>query len=240
MKSLPDSRRRPRSLCAAARHVYLLLESLEDRNLPSTMKVGPVFDALTVRRGEYAESRVLLRMQPGAACPAMESGAGQALVPGLCQIDLAPGLSVRQALAAYERDARVLSAQPDYRVQLTGTPNDPQFSSQWALQNTGQVAGKPGYGNAGRTFAALRISVSSSARSKGSMRRLVSMGARRGTKGSCHTFRPCVRCSMNTGGNRDIALRSACGTRRPASRARPCRTSASSGAWPSAPTGRGC
>src|SRR5262249_6458848 len=65
------------------------------------------------------------------------------LVPGLRTVQLSPGESVTDALAAYRALPNVLYAQPDYRVHVSLNPNDPLFSSQWDMNNTGQTGGTP-------------------------------------------------------------------------------------------------
>ena len=42
------------------------------------------------------------------------------------------------------RDPRVLYAEPNYVVRINKTPNDPDFSKLWGLNNTGQTGGTPG------------------------------------------------------------------------------------------------
>ena len=64
-------------------------------------------------------------------------------MPGLYEVRLS-GLSVPAALALFQADPQVLSAQPDYYATISGTPNDPQFPNQWGLQNTGQGGGTAG------------------------------------------------------------------------------------------------
>ena len=44
-------------------------------------------------------------------------------------------------MAAYQSDPNVLYAEPNYRVQLQLTPNDPQFDQLWGLNNVGQTGG---------------------------------------------------------------------------------------------------
>ena len=46
---------------------------------------------------------------------------------------------VSDAIAALKADPLVRYAEPDYRSQPAGVPNDPSFPSQWALQNSGQA-----------------------------------------------------------------------------------------------------
>src|SRR5262249_17837452 len=66
------------------------------------------------------------------------------LVPGLRGVQLSSGVGVDAALAAYRANPLVLYAEPNYLGQLTSIPDDPQFPSQWALHNTGQIGGTPG------------------------------------------------------------------------------------------------
>ncbi len=124
------------------------LESLEERALLSGLRHAGVagFDALTLDRAAYASDRVLVRVSPGASFTNPQLGDARALIPGLFELTLAPGVSVGQALAAARADGRILGAQPDYRVHLTAAriPNDAQFGAQWALRNTGQTGGTAG------------------------------------------------------------------------------------------------
>lgn len=138
-----SGRARHRTPCAPAGRSCLQIEYLEQRTLlTSKAPAGlPVLDALAVDRAAYAPARVLVRVAADAACP----GAATPLLPGLCQGLLAAGVTVEQALASYRGDARVLGAQPDYRVQLTASAaDDPHFETQWALKNSGQKGGKVG------------------------------------------------------------------------------------------------
>jgi hypothetical protein len=57
--------------------------------------------------------------------------------------DVKPGASVAQAVRALARNPEVEYVEPDAVARITGSaapliPNDPYFSYQWALQNTGQ------------------------------------------------------------------------------------------------------
>jgi Subtilase family/FG-GAP-like repeat len=66
------------------------------------------------------------------------------IVRGLQLVKIAEGKSVPEMLHYYRRNSNVVYAEPDYIVHAFDTPNDPQFSSQWNLQNTGQNGGTPG------------------------------------------------------------------------------------------------
>jgi subtilisin family serine protease len=51
------------------------------------------------------------------------------------------GMTLQAALLALRRDPAVRIAQPDYLRRAAVVPNDPQFTSQWALENSGQSGG---------------------------------------------------------------------------------------------------
>jgi subtilisin family serine protease/subtilisin-like proprotein convertase family protein len=66
------------------------------------------------------------------------------IAPSMRQVKLTTGVDLASALAAYQNDANVLFAEPDFPVKLDLTPNDPDFGQQWDLQNTGEVVGYAG------------------------------------------------------------------------------------------------
>jgi subtilisin family serine protease len=134
----------PRRAGAAIRR--LVLEALESRHLLAV--TGIDFPDLPVDPGLYDPSSILVRFQPGTPglvnsdiLPGSGLGPPIDLVPGLYAVELPPGISVKAALAAYRRNPNVLYAEPNYLVQLETTPNDPQFSQLWGLNNTGQTGG---------------------------------------------------------------------------------------------------
>ena len=65
-------------------------------------------------------------------------------VPGLQSVTLESGITVEEAIAAYEAMPGVLYAEPnDIDIQFVAVPNDTRFSDQWHLDNTGQTGGTP-------------------------------------------------------------------------------------------------
>jgi len=66
------------------------------------------------------------------------------VVEGLQRVRLFDKTKVREAIRIYRQDPNVLYAEPNYIVRALTSPNDPLFSSQWSLQNTGQLGGTPG------------------------------------------------------------------------------------------------
>src|SRR5262245_7687632 len=126
----------------------LWLDALEDRTL---LSAAPLLDrsGLQVIPPSSDPSHVLVqfRSQPAVRSVLPGTRVGQAVdAPTLLyQVDLAPSVSVAQALAAYRADvADVVFAEPDYTLRASAVPNDPRFGEQWALRNTGQAGGKPG------------------------------------------------------------------------------------------------
>jgi subtilisin family serine protease len=55
------------------------------------------------------------------------------------RLELPPDQSLEQALEAYQKDPDVEYAEFNYVVSICATPNDPLFTIQWPLQNTGQM-----------------------------------------------------------------------------------------------------
>jgi VCBS repeat-containing protein len=136
--------RRPR--CTATFRRRLFLESLEHRCLLAV--TGLSWPEFAIHPEIYDSSRILVRFKPEATDVAASGvlsgtrlGAEIDLVPGLREVKLSPEVSVETALAAYKGNPHVLYAEPNYRVQLVGIPNDPRFSSLWGLNNTGQTGG---------------------------------------------------------------------------------------------------
>jgi hypothetical protein len=66
------------------------------------------------------------------------------IVTGLQLVEIADGQTLAAALRFYRTNPHVLYAEPDYIVHASTAPNDPKFSQQWSLQNTGQSGGTSG------------------------------------------------------------------------------------------------
>ncbi|HWO23708.1 MAG TPA: S8 family serine peptidase, partial [Kofleriaceae bacterium] len=56
-------------------------------------------------------------------------------------VQVAQGVTIEDAIAAYQSDPEVVYAEPNYIYELNATPNDPSFSQLWGLHNTGQNSG---------------------------------------------------------------------------------------------------
>ncbi len=93
-------------------------------------------------RAEFVSGELVVRFRAGVpaaargdALEAREARAMRGLgLPGLTLVRLPRGASVRAAAAAFERDPRVLYAEPNYLHRLLEVPpNDPFFLQQWGL-----------------------------------------------------------------------------------------------------------
>lgn len=100
---------------------------------------------------EYVSGEVIVRFASGAtaaqksravvAAGARGASAISAEIPAIAVSKLKSGVSVEEAVAAYEEQPGVLYAQPNYIKHVASVPNDPGFGGQWGLNNTGQFGG---------------------------------------------------------------------------------------------------
>ncbi len=63
---------------------------------------------------------------------------------GVDHMKITTGESVPAAAARVSKDPRVVYAEPNHRIALLNTPNDPRFTECWGLDNTGQTGGTAG------------------------------------------------------------------------------------------------
>lgn len=61
------------------------------------------------------------------------------VLPGYQVVSLPESMEVDTAIAYYENQPGVKYAQPDYLYNYDTVPNDPSYSQQWGLKNTGQT-----------------------------------------------------------------------------------------------------
>ena len=109
------------------RRAALVVEALEGRDLLSASSLPGVM------------------LPPSGAAPADSPDSILVAYRGeeeLRTVQLAPGASLDDALAAYRADPNVLHVDPNYRLHLNRTPNDTYFGYQFGQHNTGQTGGK--------------------------------------------------------------------------------------------------
>src|SRR5438128_9030551 len=117
---------------------------------PSRLQSGPVDLS---HAAKYRSDKILVRFRPGVPRSAMQAAHEQssatllsepAIVDRLHIVQLGSGVSIERALRNYRGNRNVLYAEPDYLVRASALSNDPSFSAQWNLQNTGQSGGLVG------------------------------------------------------------------------------------------------
>ncbi|MCK4655477.1 MAG: hypothetical protein KAT85_00545, partial [candidate division Zixibacteria bacterium] len=100
------------------------------------------FDGLNLRYAVKEQTRMFARR------PASES---DTRLKNIFVLSVGDGSNILQMKRDYESLESVIYAEPDYRVELYDTPDDPLYPHQWALNNTGQgyyhVHRLPGCGN---------------------------------------------------------------------------------------------
>lgn len=118
------------------RHKCLRFESLESRAMMAA-------DLLQLDQSQYANDRFLVQFREGipeaAALSTSVAGAKitrQVSTDGWYQATVTAGGSLLGSLSAFQSLTNVVTATPDFRVKLTATPNDTNYASQWALENS--------------------------------------------------------------------------------------------------------
>jgi len=56
-------------------------------------------------------------------------------------VSIPPGQDIQKIIERFKKNRNVEYAEPDYIVRVDSAPNDPEFSKQWNLNNTGQTGG---------------------------------------------------------------------------------------------------
>ena len=113
----------------------LRFESLESRALMAA-------DLLQLDQSQYATDHLLVQFRDSTSTAAALSTAvagakvtRQVSSDGWYEATITSGGNVTSALQAFQNLTTVATASPDFRVQLTATPNDTNYASQWALEN---------------------------------------------------------------------------------------------------------
>ena len=127
----------------------LWLELLEDRTMPSVTPTALDLSGLQINPNNYASTDILVQFRNPTATPqsllaGTTIGQQLPLVNGLYEVDLVNGVTVQQAVAAYQANQAVVTAQPDFYLNVQGVPSNANINQEWALNNTGQTGGIAG------------------------------------------------------------------------------------------------
>ena len=110
------------------------------------LSLSPAATASASPAPAFVPGQVVVRYVPGTSGAERHELRGE--VGGLEQrialpraelLDLAPGVSVRNAVAQLEEMPQVAYAEPNFIYHPAFTPNDPLFGQQWGLRNIGQL-----------------------------------------------------------------------------------------------------
>ncbi|HDY75707.1 MAG TPA: hypothetical protein ENH49_04210, partial [Candidatus Marinimicrobia bacterium] len=97
---------------------------------------------------DYVQGEILVKFKSAASSTnraSLNTSLGSSVLRnldsiGAQQLKVRPGLSVQDAIKEYQYRPEVEYAQPNYIYHLQSTtPNDPDYSSLWGLNNTGQT-----------------------------------------------------------------------------------------------------
>ncbi len=125
--------------------VSLRVENLEDRLTPTlnTSILTPLsYDSARVVvtfANPATDANNIAELQSSTVAQSVDQ-----LGFGIYRVHLKPTDTVTSATSKLATLPGVQSAQPDYKIQIERTPNDPSFTSQWAFNNTGQNGGTAG------------------------------------------------------------------------------------------------
>ncbi|MHC4620975.1 MAG: S8 family serine peptidase, partial [Planctomycetota bacterium] len=122
------------------------LPGLTGQVAPDTVPPEPAYKpgGLLVRFAPKANGKQRSKAEKEAFLASIGAGSIKRpyhLVPGLTHVKLPGGLTVDNALKRFKGRREILYAEPNYEVYALATPNDPNFSDQWGMHNTGQTGG---------------------------------------------------------------------------------------------------
>lgn len=112
----------------------------------------PVPPANAAKPAKYKGGQLLVKFKAGtdaATMTALNTKYGTAVMKKIPRLNvfrlrIKTGVDPSALAAAYKTEPAVAYAEPNFLVQaVLLTPNDPSFSQQWALHNTGQTGGTP-------------------------------------------------------------------------------------------------
>ncbi len=102
-------------------------------------------EVIVTYRGTGAEEALHLRASSAEGGSARVFGALSSASGNTVAVLRIPGKSTEELLEEFAADPNVLDVSPNYIISLLmRTPNDPRFSEQWGLYNTGQSGGSGG------------------------------------------------------------------------------------------------
>src|SRR5262249_38854681 len=115
----------------------LAVDPLEAREVPALANFGQ----LAVEHSAYDPSHVLVKWHDGNAHTSPITPEAVALGSDVFPVALNPNVPVTQAVRFFRGRPGVTFVQPDYRVSVARTANDPGLDNLWGFNNTGANGG---------------------------------------------------------------------------------------------------
>lgn len=128
--------------------------------LIQTPSFADVTPPLVASGNQYVQNQILVKFKPKVAAAARAQiaqsyGAQSVQSLGIRSevilANLMPGQTVDDAVSAYNNDANVEYAQPNYIYHTLTVPADPQYGQLWAAKNTAQFITAGSYSQTSRT-----------------------------------------------------------------------------------------
>lgn len=139
MDSAPPAARDASSAPLAAESAAATVGTRTSAMSPQVLRPTWVPGELLVKFRSKSNSAVVLRKSGARSVQSFKA------LPGLNRVRLGKGANLQASLEALRAMPEVEYAEPNYFLYKNATPNDPLFSQQWALNNTGQTGGATDY-----------------------------------------------------------------------------------------------
>ena len=121
--------------------MFLFSGSLEAGMLLSALQPQGVADGLLVK---FKTNTSHSSQMHALSASGLRAVSRFELVPGLTHVKQVAGENLVSTLSSIQSDPNVEYAEPNYFVTIEQVPDDPKFSSQYGLENSGQTGGTPG------------------------------------------------------------------------------------------------
>jgi subtilisin family serine protease len=86
---------------------------------------------------ESATDRIIVRFSQPTVLASSVGTVKERLADQVYSVTVSPGSDTARTIAALKAMKSVVYAEPDYRVQILKTPNDPSYPALWGMNNTG-------------------------------------------------------------------------------------------------------
>ena len=118
--------------------IALAVAILLSFSFPAVIRAAPPDNPAPV--SDFSAQQILVKFKPGTSLPAAAEihrqlgGQVKDTIPGIgVHVVTVPKGQMMKKAKAYSSNARVAYAEPDFLVEVVGSPDDPYFSKEWGL-----------------------------------------------------------------------------------------------------------